>query len=227
MTASASTIQPGQSITYTVKVSNAGLDAAANVMLGDSLPDNTSLGSVMPTQGTCNSGFPLTCAWGTLAVGATTTVTVTLQHDNTTGPFANTAHVSSDATDPTLAENSATVNSISTSPGTGYVGGSGCFIATAAWGSYLDPHVQALREFRDRYLMTNLEGRAFVSWYYRHSPPAARLIAGNSGLRLAARVALTPVVFAVSYPVAALGGGIAALALLWFIRRQRFAEKVR
>jgi len=73
----------------------------------------------------------------------------------------------------------------------------------------------------------NLEGRAFVSWYYRHSPPAARLIAGNSGLRLATRVALTPVVFAVSYPMAALGVGIAALGLLWVIRRERFAAKGR
>ena len=230
MTASTSTIQPGQSITYTVKVSNAGPNAAANVMLGDSLPDNTSLVSAMPSQGTCNSGFPLTCALGTLAVGATTTVTITLQHDNTIGPFANTAHVSSDASDPTLAENSATVNSVSNNLGIGIgggVGGGGCFIATAAWGSYLDPHVQALRDFRDRHLMTNLEGRAFVSWYYRHSPPAARLIAGNSGLRLATRVALTPVVFAVSYPMTALGVGIAALGLLWVIRRERFAAKGR
>lgn len=31
-----------------------------------------------------------------------------------------------------------------------------------AYSSYLDPHVQALREFRDKRLMTNAPGRAFV-----------------------------------------------------------------
>jgi uncharacterized repeat protein (TIGR01451 family) len=230
MTANASTIKPGESITYTITVNNGGPDPAAHVMLGDSLPDSTSLGSAMPSQGTCNSAVPLTCTLGTLTVAATTTVTITLQHDNTIGPFANTAHVTSDATDPTLAENSATVNSISTSPSVGVVGGvggGGCFIATAAWGSYLDPHVQALRDFRDRHLMTNWGGRAFVSWYYRHSPPAASLIAGNSGLRLAARVTLTPVVFAVSYPMAALGVGITVLALPWFLHRACFLAKQR
>ena len=53
-------------------------------------------------------------------------------------------------------------------------------------------------------LMTNAPDRAFVSWYYWHSAPVARLIAAHTSLRLAAQVALAALVFAVSYPVAAL-----------------------
>ena len=71
---------------------------------------------------------------------------------------------------------------------------SGCFIATAAYGSYFEKHVQILRNFRDVYLLTNDWGRAFVGFYYRHSPAIADVIAGNGGLRAAVRLGLAPVV---------------------------------
>jgi subtilisin family serine protease len=72
----------------------------------------------------------------------------------------------------------------------------GCFIATAAYGSVMEPHVEILRAFKDRYLLTNAPGRAFVNFYYRYSPPLARLIESNSILRFITRVLLLPVVAA-------------------------------
>lgn len=75
----------------------------------------------------------------------------------------------------------------------------GCFIATAAYGSYLHPKVALLRAFRDRQLMTNPPGRLFVALYYRVSPPFAELIARHEVLRGMARLALTPVLFAVEH----------------------------
>ncbi|WP_417913208.1 SGNH/GDSL hydrolase family protein [Candidatus Electronema sp. TJ] len=75
-------------------------------------------------------------------------------------------------------------------------GGSGCFIATAAYGSALEPQVVLLRKFRDLRLLTNGPGRAFVAWYYQHSPPAADFIARHELLRLGVRAALMPLLAA-------------------------------
>jgi hypothetical protein len=91
-----------------------------------------------------------------------------------------------------------------------------CFIATAAWGSWMDPHVVSLRAFRDDVLMRSPQGRAFVAFYYRHSPPLAAFIGGHDALRAVARAALAPVVFGVEQPLGAamlLAGALLGLNL--------------
>jgi uncharacterized repeat protein (TIGR01451 family) len=98
--------------------------------------------------------------------------------------------------------------------------GGGCFIATAAYGSMLEPHVVALREFRDRYLRNSALGRAFIRFYYRYSPPVAAVIGRYESLRLLTRAVLTPVVLAIEFPRSS--GAIAGLAaLLLMLRRLR------
>jgi hypothetical protein len=71
---------------------------------------------------------------------------------------------------------------------------SGCFIATAAYGSYWEPHVMTLRQFRDSHLLTNKAGSQFVKAYYRYSPPIADYIAEHDSLRQFVRIGLAPLV---------------------------------
>jgi hypothetical protein len=73
-------------------------------------------------------------------------------------------------------------------------GGGGCFIATAAFGSKFEKHVQLLRRFRDLYLMPHKIGRAFVNAYYAYSPPMADFIAKHDTLRMMVRWSLLPLV---------------------------------
>ena len=71
-----------------------------------------------------------------------------------------------------------------------------CFIATAAYGTPLHEDIDALRAFRDKYLMTNPIGRTFVKIYYTTSPPTADAIRENEGLRTIVRDGLVkPLVY--------------------------------
>ena len=67
-----------------------------------------------------------------------------------------------------------------------------CFIATAAYGSPIDPHVKILRKFRDNYLTTNNLGQKFVRFYYTYSPFIANQISNHESLKAITRVGLLP-----------------------------------
>ena len=95
----------------------------------------------------------------------------------------------------------------------------GCFVATAAYGSYLAPHVVTLRDFRDRHLVTNAFGRWFVEFYYLHSPPIADYIRERETLRTIVRLSLTAVVYSIEYPISV--GLILLLPLLVIVYRRK------
>jgi subtilisin family serine protease len=80
----------------------------------------------------------------------------------------------------------------------------GCFIATAAFGSAMEPHVTILRKFRDKFLMTNRLGNAFIKMYYTYSPDLADFIVTHDRLRAMVRLSLIPVV-AISWVALKLG----------------------
>ena len=88
--------------------------------------------------------------------------------------------------------------------GGGDSSGGGCFVATAAFGSPMESHVSILRNFRDRYLLTNKIGSLFVNTYNKYSPPVAHFIAEHEMLKVAVRISLMPLV-AVSYSILHLG----------------------
>jgi hypothetical protein len=157
--------------------------------------------------------------------GFSTSSEVALLIVNTTDVDNHRANFSTDGNtlnvqEPTGGTVYGTTGSSSSSTGGGG-GGGGCFIATAAYGSYLHPQVQILRNFRDHFLLTNAPGRAFVAFYYRTSPPLADFIARHELLRAMVRAALTPVIVAVAHPVTAgFALMLAMVALLLPFRRR-------
>jgi hypothetical protein len=174
------------------------------------LPDGLSLGSA---TGDTNiiSGTPSSAG----------TFSFTVQAVDSIGT-ASQKTLSITVADASSSSSSASSSSNGTTGGGG--GGGGCFIATAAFGSYLHPHVVALRDFRDKRLMTNPLGLEFVKLYYRYSPPVANLIRSHDSLRIITRTALAPVVLAVEYPSSLLSllcfGCVVAI-----LRRRRLTGK--
>ncbi len=68
-----------------------------------------------------------------------------------------------------------------------------CFIATASYG-HDSGEVGLLCEFRDKCLLTNPLGTAFVKAYYKLSPPVADFIAEREPLKATVRLALKPLI---------------------------------
>jgi hypothetical protein len=176
------------SVTRTTSITNLGPTSATGVVA-----------TSFPTATTCTSANPCT-----IPVGATATVSTDTISHSCEGPdidsSVNVSVVSSGTDDPD--PNNDSVSETFTIVRLGSSGSGGpCFIATAAYGSYLEPEVQLLQTFRDRHLLTNSPGRVFVAWYYRNSPALAGVIAESEVLRVMTRLALTPLILSIKHPV--------------------------
>jgi hypothetical protein len=67
-----------------------------------------------------------------------------------------------------------------------------CFIASAAYGTSLEPKLNLFRKFRSDVLLRHNWGRTFVMEYYEYGPYAARFIADKPLLRWMVRGVLWP-----------------------------------
>jgi len=209
----------GQSTTATLTLTNSGNRDLSITNL--SLP-----GTAFSHNGT-NTSLPRTQSMS---------ITVTFAPGTTAGTQTGALTITSNADTPTLVI-SLTGTGVDSSGGGGGTptvaddgGGGGCFIATAAFGSMLEPHVKILRDFRDRFLLHNSFCKSFVRLYYAYSPPMAAFIAKHDSLRAMVRIGLLPVV-GVSW-IALKIGPVSTVALMllfiscfvglvWFRRRYK------
>jgi len=107
MTDSPDPVSAGANLTYTLSVVNQGPAAATGVTVTDTLPAGVSLVSATATQGACTGSSTISCSLGSLASGATATVTL-LVRPAAAGAIVNTAAVGAGEPDPNPSNNSAT-----------------------------------------------------------------------------------------------------------------------
>jgi len=94
-------------ITWTMVVTNNGPSADTGVKISDPMPAGNTFVSASSTQGTCTGGAILNCDIGPMAAGAQVTITL-VTTPSATGTQTNTAVVSGDRPETTLANNTAT-----------------------------------------------------------------------------------------------------------------------
>ena len=111
-TDSADPVSKGSALTYTIVVSNQGLETATDVLLIDALSRDVRFVSFTSTAGSCSqSNGTVTCTLGDIPSGGSVTVTI----DVTTrkrGTVINTVQVSTSAPDPNSANNSDTEETV-------------------------------------------------------------------------------------------------------------------
>jgi uncharacterized repeat protein (TIGR01451 family) len=116
----------GTQVRYLIVVKNNGPDTAHNVQMSDPLPFQVTFSSVSTTQGTCTGGQLISCQLGTIATGASVTVTVFVK-TNQTGLVTNTATTVGTEAETNTANNTATTTTLVKGPFKPPVVVTGCY----------------------------------------------------------------------------------------------------
>ncbi len=106
--ANRTTASQASEILWTIAVTNGGPDAAAGVVLVDQPSLAVAFSTATPSQGTCTKVSPVRCELGTIAAGATVTVSMT-GRARASGSLVNIARASSTTPDPQSANDVASV----------------------------------------------------------------------------------------------------------------------
>ena len=181
--------------TVSVEVLNEGPSAARTVVVSGTISGPTFRDmTIRLSSGSCQSNNPLQlrCEFPEIAVGTQEIVEFRF-NDPVDGTFRWDFAVDHAGADPDLSNNASSGTfAFRRDEAVDIAESGGCFIATAAYGSPLEPELAVLREFRDRYLMKHEVGRRLVSFYYRTAPALAPYVAKHAWLRAAIRTALEP-----------------------------------
>jgi uncharacterized repeat protein (TIGR01451 family) len=102
-------------ITWTIVVTNNGPDTDTGVTIADPMPGGNTFVSATTTQGSCTGGAILNCNLGTMAAGATVTITL-VTTPSAAGAQTNTATVAGDRPETNTANNQATATVQVTAP---------------------------------------------------------------------------------------------------------------
>ncbi|MGH9922522.1 MAG: DUF11 domain-containing protein, partial [Nitrososphaerales archaeon] len=100
-------VTAGNTLTYTLQVTNPGPSTATNAQVTETLPAGVTFVSATPSQGTCSpSGSIITCNLGDIPAKATVTITITVTVNlNATGTLLNVAAVLAAKPDPNPVDN--------------------------------------------------------------------------------------------------------------------------
>ncbi len=184
-------VRVGEPLSYLIEVENSGDSYATCVVVVDELYTGVTLLGVEATPGRCFAGVDQAyCVIDELLPGER----VQMRVRTTPRPILVDREIVNRVR--VFSGESSNVEDVETRTP---VPREGCFIATAAYGSYLAPEVEALRAFRDRWLRPYAP--SLVDLYYRHSPPLAQWLQDHPAALPWVRGLLAPGVYAVSRPL--------------------------
>ena len=111
------TFAEGETLTWTIGVTNNGPSRATNVVVTDTLPAGFTVTSISPGSPTCSqSGSTVTCTFASMNHGASNSIEITGTITTNTTQLVNTASATRDQIDPDATNDSATATASVVAP---------------------------------------------------------------------------------------------------------------